>query len=455
MGARGLPVLGVRALGGELPAYYVNGATGNDTTGNGSFALPWATITKAIATVPDIACNVMVAAGTYAENTAGTKFLFITRVFTHWVTIRPWNTGDTVLITDAASGTFCVDFWGCQKIRFRDITIEQAGANSVGTVCLGNGAGFELVNCTITTRNRCVQNVTGNGTFTLTGCTLVKRTGEVGAIKGVSLSAASGETLNAILNNCTVTGQAATGTGVAITLTHVNGSVSMTINGGTYTTSGAYVASAHGGNLAIVDGTFVATTTPAVVLGTDGAATYTTTGSVSGATITSASSHALLIGQGSSGVQAINCAVNTGDYGIVVKGADAVVDGCDVTAGTLAGMLLKGCDTPVVRNNTLRANQAGQACLTFSLQDAIKVSDVTFTDNILIATGAADGMVWPNDTIDAGGGVCDRNTYNVSGTTGNVGDVRATANITTLAALQGAWSGYDNEDNDANSTVTS
>jgi len=438
------------------PDYFV-ATTGDDSTGDGSINAPWKTIGKAIATVP-IGGNkrIGVVAGTYAENVGGLKYLYLDRQFTDWVTVERFGPG-TVTITDAASGTFCVRYAGGKRVRFQDVTIEQAGANSQAAVVFNNGAIADLVGCDIPNRNWSIFTIpTAAVEFALTRCNLHPRAGETGVCLGVYADGYNGGDIVAAINNCEVISQSPTGNSTGVLFRKLQAGavrIQATITGGSYSNDNGYAICCDGGQLDIHGASVECAAAPALVLGTDGAATYTTTGSVSNCVIDSEASHSLLVGQGCSGVEVTQNTVNAGDHGIVNKGADSVITGNTVNPGTLAALLLKGCSGPTITGNTLRASLNNYACVMFSLEGSTKVSDVTLTGNTLEASGAADCLVWPGDTVDAGGGVCDSNIYDYSASSGNVGDVRATSGITTLSGLQGAWSGYAVTGNDANSTV--
>lgn len=446
------------AGGGVAFDYFVNGATGNDTTGDGlTPETAWKTIDKAISSVPLAGgVTIGVAAGTYAENSGGLNYLYISRQFTDWVIVRAMP-GASVTITDNASGTFCVRYAGGQRVRFSAVTIQQAGTNNQGTVVLANGAIADFVNCTITNRNWSIYTApTGAVSFSVSSTVLQPRTGETGICLAIYADAFSGGSITATLNNVTATSQSPSGNSTGVLFRKFQADalqVTATITGGTFTNDNGYALSCYGGQLGVNGATFVSSGAPALVFGTDDAATHATTGSVKNCTIASDTSHALLIGQGTDGVEASNNVINAGDIGAVIKGANIVFDGNTVTPGTSDTLLLKGCSSPVVTNNTLQASAAGKFCLSMSLQGTTKVSSVTFTGNILEASGAADCMMWAGSTIDAGSGVCDSNTYDYSASSGNVGDVRTATGITDLAGLQAAWSGYGDGTNDANSTV--
>lgn len=440
-------------LSGNLPSFYV-ATTGNDTTGNGSSAAPWKTITKAIATVPDIACNVFVAAGTYAENTSGLNYLFITRNFTYPVTLRA---SGSVTITDNGSVTYCVRISTGANLRFDGFTIEPSGTNNQGTIAVFAGAALDLANCVVKTVNQCVFcNVTGAATIRLAGCSLVARVGAPATIRGCFLRAGNGGNITAVLSNCVMTmvSAVASSAGIDAALTHAAGLLSLTISGGSYSNTGGYCVFADGASVSISNATIQSVSAPALVLGEDTAGTYTTTGSVENCTISCVSSHACLIGGMCNGVAVTGNHITGGDHGLVFKECDnCFAVGNTLIGGTLSAAYFKAAVGCSIISNVIDGAAAAIVLLALNADTGNKSQNCTLTDNFITPHGAADCLLWNDATQDAGGGVCDRNVYDISDTTGDIGTVRATANIGDLLTLQGAWSGYDVSGNDANSTV--
>ena len=444
---------------GGLPAYYVDGAAGNDTTGTGAIGAPWKTISKALATIPDIACNIRVAAGTYAENTGGLKYLRILRLFTNWITIRPWNSGDSVVITDAASGTFCVNYaTNTGRVRFQDITIEQAGANNQGTISLANGTFAEFVNCTITTVNWCLYSVaTGAVSLALSGCTLRQKTGATGYALGGFLYPGDGGAITLSMINCTMEAVSAVGGTIGLLLwrSHANGIINATISGGTYTINSDYAIQCRATTLNISNAVVTSTAGVALVYGTDATGTDGGTGSITGCTVTSSSSHALLIGDECDGVAIVGTTVNGGDHGLVLKECRNIsVTNSVLNGGTQQGLYLKAATNCSVDDCAINASTTYAIRAGINTTTGNKAGDNTITDNTVTVTGDADIYLFEAAAGESGGSVVDRNVYDISGTTGDIGSVYGTANITTLAALQDAWNTYDVPTNDVNSTVT-
>lgn len=456
-------LLGIPNIASGIHTYYVDSATGNDAyTAIQAMnpATPWATIYHAYATIPITGgCQILVNAGTYSEVAGATKYVILSRVFTNWVTIRAWHTGDTVIWQDAASGTYAFYVNGAQKLRLQNLTLTQAGANANPLMRILGSAdcNLDFVGCTLTSRNYCVQatSLTKNLNLTFTDCTISKRVGDTAAVVCIQAQCADGSNATITLNNCTITGQSPTTAYHAVEMRQMagTGTNSLVINGGTITSTGTgYGVWGLGCDLQISNAAISSDSSVAVVFGADDTPAYNTTGSITGGSVSSNSSHSLLIGQLSQDVVATGVAVTGGDYGTVVKGVNVVIDGCAIAGGTLSSILLKGCTNPTIQNCTLAAHASGFAGLSFTLQDTTKVDGVTFIGNHVTASITADCIVVPASTILIGTVTFDYNNYDYSGT-GNVGDINPTNNITDLAGLQAAWATYGVPANDAHSSV--
>lgn len=440
----------------ELPAYYVSTSSGNDTTGDGTAGTPWATISKALATVPLTGnVNVLVDAGTYAEDTGAAGYLNITRTFSDWVNVKPWHAGDAVIITDNASGSYSIRYAGGQKVRFYNVTMQQAGANSEGTVVVNNGGIADFVGCTVTSINYGIYSVVADTcTITASNCTITPKTGATGNVRAVYARSGNGGNQSISLYNCICSGIGTTlVAAIDAGLSHAAGLFNLVIDGGSYTGTSNYAVRTHGGTMVIRNATVTSTSAPALVFGTDGGATYATTGSAYNCTVTCGSSHAMLVGQQCSNVTVDAMNVTGGDYGLVLKHCDSVsVTNSTLINGTTSPLYFKAATNTSVTGCTINSS-VNYAVLIQN--DVTNVQNLTLTGNTITATGTAKCLFWPDATQDDGGGVCDSNVYDYSASSANLGDVRGTADITTLVALQGAWSGYDNPNNDANSTVFS
>lgn len=437
--------------------FYVNGETGSDATGNGTLDAPWATIHQALTSVPDMAaCMIHVAAGTYVED-SGNGYLDIHRMFLDWVTVRA---DGEVIVTDTGTGDFSVRFRGCQKVEFDGVVFAPTVIPPTGTIDVsGADTSLRLVKCTVYSRNAGLyySYPHANVSVNLDSCTFLPAAGVSGTAQAVFCKPGNNGGIMLTLLNCTMVGQSARPSEATVDLGNVAGGINQTVeilvDGGAFTGTNNYALHCAGGNLIVNGGTFSSAGAPALVWGMDGPTDLITTGKGSNFTATSRNSHALMVGQGTRNIAISYATINAGDYGIVCEGDGNTFDHVRVNPGTLSAVLLKGCSNVSVTYCTLIASRSGQACVDMVLLDNKRVSHITLIDNVLAPISAADCLYWKDNTVDAGGGVCDRNAYDYSSSSGNVGDVRGVTDIISLAELQAAWSGYDVPGNDLNSTV--
>ena len=448
-------ILGVPHLsGGELPAFYVT-PTGDDITGDGSAAAPWATIDHAIDNVPDVACNIWVAEGTYPENTDGGNYLRPDRVFADWVTVRAMP-GASVTITDNGSGTLCLRLDGTQKLRFRGVTIEQAGANSSATVQVENDTDVELIDCDIPSRNIGIYSAPSNSSVRIycKNTTFHPRAGSTSNVRSVWIRAGANSDVDVVLVDCTAESLSANNTynGTYFETTSVSADLDVYLSGGDYTDVLGTAIRQYGGSLIAVNVAAESDEMRAITVGVDGGATYNTTGAIVGGTFTSQSGHGAAWEYSATGTMS-GATVHGGNFGLVLKEVDGVdVDDCALYGGTDKAVYFKGARNAGVTNSTLHATAGSCVLAGYNNITGTNCANLTFTDNLCVPTGTlVDVFSWAD--TDEGGSVCDRNTYVLSGTTGDLGNVYGTDNISNLSELQAAWAAYDVPTNDANSEV--
>lgn len=447
-----------------IPKYYI-ATTGNDSTGDGTQLNPWATITKALATVPtDEACQIRCASGTYDENTSGLGYLFVNQQFAETVTVMA-DTGANVTITNASGTTYTVRFnSGAKNITFRDVIITPSGAShSNGTIYYLNSAFENLTfeNCTIECKSGigAVQIVASSSTMTnltFRNSTIRRNSSSSTACRALLAQVGATGYIDVNIINCNIQG---TGTTNLPTIefegTASGADADILINGGTYTnTSSGAVLESTVGNALLRNAIFSGSTGYGLVIGEEGATTDTCIADVDGCTISSVSSHAVLFGHGSDGSTIDDSNITGGDLGLVFKRTDGCsANNCTIDDGTTGALLFKGA-TNCSATNCEISNDSGD-CVRVLEDDAdgTDSGDITLTDNTITATGSADIFNWGGDTQDSGGSICDRNTYDISGTSGNLGSVRNDADVEDLTQLQAAWSDYDVTTNDSNSTV--
>lgn len=174
-------------------------------------------------------------------------------------------------------------------------------------------------------------------------------------------------------------------------------------------------------------------------------------GTVSGNDVNSENGHAAIVGELGSGATVTNNTfggANSFDYGFVVKGTGHTITGNTFKSGDSAALYLKGCDNSTVTGNIIQEEVACPLGVLRTNAGDGSTFNMTLRDNTVIATASpALGIA----SVDLGTGY-DTNdtTYDISGTA-TWGSVLET-NVTSLATLQAAWSGYDVPTNDSNST---
>jgi hypothetical protein len=140
------------------------------------------------------------------------------------------------------------------------------------------------------------------------------------------------------------------------------------------------------------------------------------------------------------------------DYALVVKeNTGTEVKNCHLTSGSGAALYFKAALEANAHNNVLTAATGyGFQLLKGDGGTPHLCGDWQLQTNTINVSGSAKALNIGNDTHDAGGGVCDSNTYqNNSG----LGAVRNDANVANLTELQAAWGDYDVTTNDAHSAV--
>ncbi len=471
-------------FGGFSKRRYFVRTTGNDGTGNGTNANPWLTIKKALATVPDGA-TVLVGNGTYTED-SGSGYLNINRVFTNWVTFQPeLGALGSVTITNAsgtigtmvnASAAFIrfkyITFLGaattsaafrinntCNKLDFQNCTFtppdNAAAAFQVYNAVAWNLSNLSLSDCTLNkpttgaaTRGFSLDFAagTGNSSFvTLTRCNIQA------IYTGVYLGKSNGVTLN----SCTINSTTEAGirgytspdlvsiincsvTAVQYAV-YVNGCTNWSLTGGSFSNTGAFHCLEFG-----IDGYTLGVATTVKLTGVTASHPNGVTG------------HCCIIGQG-----CVNCVVDgltvatCNDYALVIKqNTGTEVKNCLLVSGTAAALYCKAAVSPNCHANYLTGASAPAFQVLCDPANGAKCQNVNFQGNMLTATGTGSLLFWGTDaTDDLGGGVCDNNFYHDGGS-GHFGTVRAAGpGIANLAALQAAWSGYSNPNNDAHSQL--
>jgi len=423
--------------------YYVR-TTGNDTTGDGSAALPWLTLSKAQATVTH-GDTVRIGSGTYEESTAGAGYFNINRTFTDWVTFES-ETGVAadVVIRGAANATYNTLTGAANAYyRFRQVTFGSRLSTNTSAVRISQTARLSFLGCRFVAptdpgSQRYGLQATTSGAVAINYLTLDGCTATVGgntnarAIVIEGVQSTGGSVSASVVRACTAMG--------SLGALYLSGVVTgFEVDGGTFTGTGAY----------------------GVQVGQDShTAIGTLTGSIRDATITTATGtgHGLLIGAGASAIQITGCTVNGADYAIVLKeSAGHAVSGCTAEGGFVhatngSALYCKAAVGCLIDTCTLTTRTGTHGVVRVGVGDTGNKSGTITVTNTRINAYGVPAYEWADSSGDSGGGVVDRNTFELTGA-GTFGSVYGTAGITTFNGLRTAWSTYGDGSNDANSTV--
>jgi hypothetical protein len=453
-----LPV--VAAAPASAGTYYVR-KTGNDTTGDGSDALPWLTVSKAITTVA-IGGNhtINIGDGTYEEDTGGLGYLMFNRAFGATVTIQS-ESGNAAGVelqsaTSVAYNTRCL---GCAKLTFRNLTFGLRTVAIPSSWHIPNGSANTLTFEGVTFEVAAAVGVAANfeavdaqaiSTVSLTNTTI----SQVGsnAVRGIQFNTSGTGTISGV----TVNGLTATLQGASSALWAYRNISNIAVSNVTASNTGnQYVLRFDGITTgSVTNVTARSTGAPSgapLIFGVDGAVGLGCTGiTISNANLYTDTSHGMLIGASVNGATATGLVVRGGDQGIVVKVAnDVTITGAIVSHTGGTGLYAKGASNVIFQDSTV-LSFGGYGIGIFS-EGANVSSNVTYRRNRVSARGAAVAFSWPAAS-DGGGNVVDSNIYSLCGS-GNFGAVLATANIATLSALRVAWDAYGAGTNDENSRM--
>jgi hypothetical protein len=417
-----------------MTTYYVRKA-GNDG-GDGSTGNPWLTIDHAIKTIPAAGGHtILVGDGTYGENSGG-GYLLITWVFTAPVTIRSESSDASKVIIQSASGNSYNTLYQVASgagFIFEYLTFAmrvKEGPSGAMRIAQGSPVVFnhcKFAGLTDTTQRFGLLLSPSTGAtisnVTLTACDFTM----VGAQNSFAaqLDPGAGTINNINFVNCT-------GTAVQYALYVLQGCTNVNVTGGAWTNTGLGAGICYG-----IDGE---TRTGAI------------SGTISGATITSNSSHACLLGARLSGVITLTgCTINGGDYGVVVKENSGTVVTLNVIRnGTRGSLYFKGSTNGTATYNTI-SNSVGAPCFQALQGDTShQFGNLTITHNLMDAEGTSQIYNIGPLVQDAGGVVSDYNIYYPAGS-GLYGAVHADMSVANFAELRAAWAGYGDGSNDLHS----
>lgn len=427
--------------------------TGNDTTGNGSKATPYKTLIKAFS-VAVAGDGILLANGTYSENTSSSGYWTITKNLTNWLVIEPeMGSAGNVTITSPGTSTWGIYVNGTSShLQFRDITFSRGG--TCDQFVRVNGAtldNIKFLRCTFTQDGATYGWFNGSltssdGAIIFDGCifTTAATAGHYnfyGTPKGLRLINCTLTTTNSGASRCLNMSSTTPTDAMSVSNCTLTGGRAINGNGGAYTISSC-----------IITGTGAAST---VEFGVDGQSGNVTTANITNCTVSNTNltlGHILLFGAGCSGGGANNVTITQAyDYAVVVKECTGVeIQNCNFTSGTSAALYFKAATSTNAHNNVLNAAQG--YCFQVLRNDigGNKCSNWQFQNNTANVSATGKALNIGDSTHDTGGGICDHNTYKDNS---GLGTVRSDTNIANLTELQTAWADYDVTTNDSNSTI--
>lgn len=440
-------------LAAPLPAsaatYYVR-KTGNDSTGDGSNANPWATYVKAKNTI-SIAGGHTVKMGTGGyDETDGAGYPVMNRSFVNPVVFESESGNPADVTLSSVSGTYNIYQNGAfANFTFRNITIKAR----TGTDCFTynesaafSGLRFENVIFDADGSNstraafRSASATPGAAitqSVVFDRCTLKASGGVAGwGIRGsVNASAPTGTRLNIYAYNC----RADDGS--------LNAPFEAGIGCGGYVYAGRWFGAAGKGVQLAIDGPVNA---------------RTTAGGVYGAHIKSVSSHAFLVGGGAQSVPVWGNLVEDGDHAAVFKACDGTLAQHNVfKAGSINAILLKGAKNGIYRYNQLRSN------LTLNNPTLANYDgDPTYVNtgnqvlsNLVVMVGTNSKAIRWDSPGDGGGNIIDYTGYRDRRLSTNRsltwGQVLATADVgSSIAGIKAAFVAGNMPKNEKNAAAS-
>jgi hypothetical protein len=475
-----------------MTVYYVR-KTGDDITGDGTTALPWLTIPKAV-TALAAGDTLKIGSGTYASNSGSGYLSLANLAYASTVTIESESGSNDVIIQGASSSTYNTRITGTTaKITFKNLTFAMRVNTNASAIKIETGANLTVESCAATVLSGTSARYgfwlsgasgTASSNITFTSCSVTSD--GTNKVTGMLATTASSTLTNLTLTNC-MFDVSEVGNNPSRMALNITGDVTgVTITGGTYTSTSSdlpaiYIVGAAGhhvtdvtltgvtgsgyaqgarivgcDNLTITNGIFTSVDAIGLLIGTDGFTGESVTGTITGARASSEHSHAMLIGAGATGIVITgitSIATEAPDIGFVFKEAlNCSLINSVIFGGGTAALYFKASTGCSAIGNRI-GNSTGY-CLQFANNNISlnKVVGATVTNNRFFASGSASLFNIGADVDLGAGNVVDYNYLRITGT-GNFGDVYGTEDITTLAGVRTAWSTYETGSNDAHSSM--
>jgi hypothetical protein len=363
--------------------------TGSDSApGDGTLAHPYATVSKALS-VAAAGNVILLAAGTYQENTDSYKSLVIKRSFASYVIIdTETHTAGAVTVQGQSGGSY-PDLYFSEAnsayIKFRNLIIGGMGAGILQPRYQSDHIAFE--NCTFNPKSGTNIGITFGGyavaktNWSFTNC-VINCTGAGASYKPFNATLSGGDSLNGLtLTNCNFY---STGTGGVV----LNSVTNVTISGGGVYTSGSAVCN---GSLAMTNCTTVSISNFTSqntgvgngnnALSTDNSnAAVTITGGTYSSTDTGGSSRGVMIGSNIT-VSGMTATAANWALGIVTNATGFSFSGCSFTS---TGSFALYCDGATGSFTNTTFDNRGAAVTTVNVgpdaDSSTYTTTVTFTN---------------------------------------------------------------------------
>jgi hypothetical protein len=171
----------------------VDGATGNDNTGDGSESSPYATIAKGLAEVTS-GNTVWVKGGTYAENTVGGYLLVNNLSFAAETTLRAVPS-ETVVLTNVSGSYIFRTNTTIGNFTFRGITFRNESPVTYSIYLSKDSNNFKIQDCRFEAQGSVTYAIRDNGSVSGSTSTTITNTAFTGAIQGIQALNTVGITL--------------------------------------------------------------------------------------------------------------------------------------------------------------------------------------------------------------------------------------------------------------------
>ena len=447
---------------------YVSGTSplslpaGNDTTGDGTAAKPYATLTKAMSVIPVGGNRLVLCDGTFTENNGGRWVLngnYSSPIM--FDTYFDATNGQSPFIISNASGTagvVTVRSNATNNVQIRRATIRPTtdGSPAIQFNPTGNGLASNIYffDCVIEVRTH--SSSAGYAIDLLTDFTITN----IQAVRCTfTRTAGSSTTANPSILRCGPT-----------TLTTANQPYSSiglwycTTSDSNWLRFSALVAGVAG--IDIIGCSFSITGTYGIMLGQDssgGTTPKVTSPRIWGNTVitTGASAHGILIGENATAADVAKNTVNSTLQGVVTKGSA----NCTVRQNTVSltnsvngsALYAKASNGSSFTDNVVSVSGTGAgAGWREGVDGSNKASNTTFTGNRLTISGAsATALQWADSTGSTGGAAANDNNITLT-SSATLGIVRGTA-VSTQADLRAVWGtaglAGDSATNDSRSLV--